>query len=72
MALANGHPIHISSLELARAKLNWPVRSQFPPIELIHSCSRELLTMSNNPPEGCDIVEIPGKYFSVAIYKVRT
>jgi hypothetical protein len=68
---ANGHALHLSSLELARAKLNWPVRSQFPPPQIIRSCANELFIISENPPEGYEIDEIPGEYFSVAIHKVR-
>jgi len=71
MSNINGHALTISSLELARAKLNWPVRSQLPPPSMLRSCAQELCLLSDNPPEGFVVDEIPGEYFSVKIDKVR-
>jgi hypothetical protein len=67
----NGHAVTVSSLGLARAKLNWPIRSQLPPPSILRSCAHELLLLSDNPPLGFKVDEIPGEYFSVKIDKVR-
>ena len=67
----NGSTYRISSVDLARMKLNWPKNSIRPPHPLIYSCAIELHDILNNPPDGFEAEEIQGKYLCIELRRER-
>jgi len=67
----DGYPTILNALDLARMKLNWPNRSEKPPKKHIYQAVIDLNNLLDYPPEGYDVEEIPGSYFSIKIRRLR-
>jgi hypothetical protein len=71
MRSINGKAVEVSSLELARKKLNWPDLSRKPPEEHIRKAAEDLASLLLNPPEEFDVRELPGRYYTIQIGRVK-
>lgn len=68
---ANGASIRITSIDLAKLKLNWPKNSIHPPHSHIVAASLDIDNLLNNTPDGWEVEEIGGKYYSILIRRVE-
>lgn len=72
MSSINGNTVRVSSLELARMKLNWPKNSERPPRSHLYVAYKELDSMIKNPPDGFEVREAPGEFFSIYIRREKS
>ncbi len=68
MSSVNGRTVIVSTMDLAKKKLNWPKASIAPPETLLKEARWDLYYLLKNPPDNMVVQEVSGsRHFSISI-----